>query len=664
MFCNFVKHNLEAILAEDLSLNQLKEVKAHRLVCPICEKRLKNNQVLFNYELQDWSAEEWQKIEARIWEGLRTIPQTNRFWARLKTWTLDWMILISENLSLGRVSWGMAMVMAGIGLWLVPQLWRVDPIVTISQAPGSLSQPAVAVPPQRVVAVSGYVFEGPLQEPVQILNPLQSGLRYQTEPYSGFSVKLREGTGFTVTEKSVFEVLSLNEQSLHVFLKQGALQGKVLKTVPPFQFMISTPNAEIKIVGTVFEVSVKRNRQKESISEISVLEGRVLAYNRSVGKTLSIEADQKGILRQDKSLLMDTPSITVQQLREFKKGYFTDDTVDEVNVGILVVQTDPPAGRVFINEQYGGQAPFFVQKKAGHYRIRIESEGRGVWQQEVTITTGARTEIRSDLTGKVVIETGMVKIVSSPSLAQVLIDGKNAGHTPTTKLLALGKHQVRIEKEGYTTFERMIEIKSRDEVLPIMGRLRVRASEQKIIAGTEERAEISKREMNVAAQIYADSISDELAQGLFLKDIPRVVQQLLAFRKTYFNAIFEKDVQFHVADALRRLNYDREAVHELLLFADQFSNDPMAEFALWTAASICRVDLKDYAQAIEIYLRLSQQYPFGEWREDVAFQLAGCYYVNGESRKTNVALESYESRYPAGKYQYEVEKMRIRMGGQ
>ena len=60
--------------------------------------------------------------------------------------------------------------------------------------------------------------------------------------------------------------------------------------------------------------------------------------------------------------------------------------------------------------------------------------------------------------------TGTLSVTTAPYLADVYIDGKNAGYSPTKVTLSAGKHTVRFEKAGYKSWSKEVEIAGNSEV--------------------------------------------------------------------------------------------------------------------------------------------------------------------------------------------------------
>ena len=63
---------------------------------------------------------------------------------------------------------------------------------------------------------------------------------------------------------------------------------------------------------------------------------------------------------------------------------------------------------------------------------------------------------------------GTLDVTSSPSGAQVSVDGREAGTTPLAVQLAPGKHQVRIELEGHVAATIEVEIRSNDRTAVVV----------------------------------------------------------------------------------------------------------------------------------------------------------------------------------------------------
>ena len=59
---------------------------------------------------------------------------------------------------------------------------------------------------------------------------------------------------------------------------------------------------------------------------------------------------------------------------------------------------------------------------------------------------------------------GVLSVTTAPYLADVYIDGKNVGYSPTKVSLSPGKHRVRLEKQGYKSWSKDVEVAANVEV--------------------------------------------------------------------------------------------------------------------------------------------------------------------------------------------------------
>jgi hypothetical protein len=101
--------------------------------------------------------------------------------------------------------------------------------------------------------------------------------------------------------------------------------------------------------------------------------------------------------------------------------------------------------------------------KAEHFETKLEAISYGNGQ--AAETSGKEGPMRPPPAGalhsneiKNDAESGSVAIVSDPSDADIYIDGKFVGQTPSTVRLAAGSHHVEVRVQGKQTWERDLEV--------------------------------------------------------------------------------------------------------------------------------------------------------------------------------------------------------------
>jgi hypothetical protein len=148
--------------------------------------------------------------------------------------------------------------------------------------------------------------------------------------------------------------------------------------------------------------------------------------------------------------------------------------------GTLRIVSIPDGGRVYVNDEYKGDAPFDLKNaQPGTYRIRVELTGCDPSARDVTIEKGASSTEEFRLSKN----TGRMEIITAPANAMILLDGKKRGLTSTQKAdttavsdpFALedvkeGEHTVEVFRKGFATQTRKAMVK-RGETLTLQFKL-------------------------------------------------------------------------------------------------------------------------------------------------------------------------------------------------
>jgi hypothetical protein len=122
----------------------------------------------------------------------------------------------------------------------------------------------------------------------------------------------------------------------------------------------------------------------------------------------------------------------------------------------LVITSDPTDCSVVVNGEYKGKTPLTVNNLyPGSYAVNVTKFGYMPYSTTVQLTDGAEATITATLPA----ERGTLIINSTPSGAQVSLDGAVAGITPVTLINVLpGGHNLTITKEGYTPVQQQVTV--------------------------------------------------------------------------------------------------------------------------------------------------------------------------------------------------------------
>lgn len=124
--------------------------------------------------------------------------------------------------------------------------------------------------------------------------------------------------------------------------------------------------------------------------------------------------------------------------------------------GFLVVKTDPPGARIFLNGKEVGVSPLQREEMVGRYVVVAEM-GRLYHpaRQEVNLT---REGARVTLTLRPAF--GTLRVESEPSGAEVWLDGEKVGETPfVLEKKPSGTYSLRLVKPFYMTYEEFVTVR-------------------------------------------------------------------------------------------------------------------------------------------------------------------------------------------------------------
>ena len=124
--------------------------------------------------------------------------------------------------------------------------------------------------------------------------------------------------------------------------------------------------------------------------------------------------------------------------------------------GGLRIETDPPGAAVSLDGQSAGQSPVaLLTVRPGVHMVRVSRDGYA--------PAGLTLEVRNGeplLPLRFVMEplSAKLRVLSEPANAVVRVDGKPVGTTPLESLdLTPGRHDVRVERRGYSAATQAVE---------------------------------------------------------------------------------------------------------------------------------------------------------------------------------------------------------------
>lgn len=144
----------------------------------------------------------------------------------------------------------------------------------------------------------------------------------------------------------------------------------------------------------------------------------------------------------------------------------------------LAIESDPRGADVYLDGRHQGTTPLRVESQPGRRTIRIERSDYRTFETTVQLSPGESRRIDASL--ERVRRTGTLRFESSPSGADVYVNGEFHGTTPVSSAtFDAGTHRVRYERSGHRseTFDVTVRQGSeqtvRRSLQPLHGSLRI-----------------------------------------------------------------------------------------------------------------------------------------------------------------------------------------------
>ncbi|MCE5195392.1 MAG: PEGA domain-containing protein [Nitrospiraceae bacterium] len=128
------------------------------------------------------------------------------------------------------------------------------------------------------------------------------------------------------------------------------------------------------------------------------------------------------------------------------------------NLGTITVKSNSPDAEVFLDDTKKGNAPLVMRSlHPGTYTVKVVSQSNE-YVKTIQLAPGKNINVIADFQS-----TGSISVVSDPSSASVMLDGKMAGVTPLTlKDINSGEHTIVISKPGFGEITRKVLVNGRE----------------------------------------------------------------------------------------------------------------------------------------------------------------------------------------------------------
>lgn len=137
--------------------------------------------------------------------------------------------------------------------------------------------------------------------------------------------------------------------------------------------------------------------------------------------------------------------------------------VPEESTGNIEITSEPNGADVYFDGEYMGRTPTSLQQiDAGSHSLRLTTSDGGYWEETVELNGGQNLNINAKMLHNVV-----VSFSCNVADAMLYVDGKEQGNPQGNFDIALGSHNIFVQREGFADYEQRIEVKHEGQTFTI-----------------------------------------------------------------------------------------------------------------------------------------------------------------------------------------------------
>jgi hypothetical protein len=141
--------------------------------------------------------------------------------------------------------------------------------------------------------------------------------------------------------------------------------------------------------------------------------------------------------------------------------YYVGNRPEQAAFGTIRFSSSPTGANVYLDGDFVGYTPMSFGTRPGNHDVRFEAEGYETFTTRVNVRPGGTESVNANL--EPVRRAGTASFTSSPSGADVYVDGRYVGTTPTGAVrFDQGRYSARFDLPGYDSTTVNFEVRSGD----------------------------------------------------------------------------------------------------------------------------------------------------------------------------------------------------------
>ena len=129
------------------------------------------------------------------------------------------------------------------------------------------------------------------------------------------------------------------------------------------------------------------------------------------------------------------------------------------------ISSIPDGATIYFDENYVGVSPKIISDiPTGIHAISLKLDGYYDWNSEIEIVKGKTVSIKAQMETREIPYDGSINIQSTPSNAEVYIDGELKGYTPLIiRELGPSNYHITLKREGYQDWDASVDVSANEQ---------------------------------------------------------------------------------------------------------------------------------------------------------------------------------------------------------
>jgi hypothetical protein len=123
----------------------------------------------------------------------------------------------------------------------------------------------------------------------------------------------------------------------------------------------------------------------------------------------------------------------------------------------LVVDSRPPGAEVYLDGRLQGRTPLALSVNPGRHEVEVRLAGYQPYRATVNPRPGERVQLFAQLSPEP--RQGTLSVASTPSGAEVYVEGALRGRTPLSLALPEGRYGVELRLSGYEPYRATVQVR-------------------------------------------------------------------------------------------------------------------------------------------------------------------------------------------------------------